>query len=153
MRANAIDHLFTLQRSPIVLAPHLHNFYAHVPPRERNLLLSYLVLPMILYPPMQAYLINARSTSNLRTMCSVQSRLVGLTHQVRQFKSLTHSSLLVLRAAQCIEISDDLSVKSIRNVNAEDANPVHLEAASRLAKMLAEENIVSIYRTLGFKSL
>jgi hypothetical protein len=153
MSAKPIEHLFTLQRSPIALAPVIHNFFAHSEPRERDLLLSYLVLPMVLYPAMQAYLLAVRKTSNLRTLCKEQSRLVGLTHNTQQFKSLTNAALLVLQAEQRIEITDDLTVKSVGDVRASNANPKQLEAARRLSMVCAEADVVSIYRTLGFKSL
>ncbi|ATF95504.1 Uncharacterised protein [Cedecea neteri] len=153
MKPKAINHLFTLQRSPILLAPCLHQFYEKYASRERDLLLSYLVLPMLLSPPMQTFLIHAKGSSSLRTMCSQQSRLLGLTHLVQQNKSLTHASLLFLQTAESIEITDSLSVKSLRAVDTGGANPVHLTAASRLAILFAEVDIVTIYRTLGFKSL
>ncbi|MBC3231356.1 three component ABC system middle component [Serratia fonticola] len=153
MIASPVDHLFTLQRSPIVLAPVIHQFFARSQPRERDLLLSYLILPMVLYPTMQDYLLTVRKTSNLRTLCKDQSRLVGLTHNVQQFKSLTHASLLVLKTEQRIEITDNLVVHSLSDVNAANANPKQLEAAQRLSMVCADTDIVSIYRTLGFKSL
>lgn len=153
MITNPIEHLFTLQRSPIVLAPLIHQFFASSQPREKDLLLSYLVLPMVLYPTMQAYLLNVRRTSNLRTMCNEQSRLVGLTLNVQQFKSLTHSTMLVLKAEQAIEITDNLSVKSLSDVKVDNANSKQLEAAHRLSMVFADTDVISIYRTLGFKSL
>ncbi len=97
MTASPIEHLFTLQRSPIALAPVIHKFFASSQPRERDLLLSYLVLPMVLYPAMQEYLLTVIKTSNLRTLCKDQSRLVGLTRNAQQFKPLTHAALLVLQ--------------------------------------------------------
>lgn len=153
MMASPIEHLFTLQRSPIAMAPVIHKFFASSQPRERDVLLSYLVLPMVLYPAMQEYLLKVIKTSNLRTLCKDQSRLVGLTQNVQQFKSLTHAALLVLKAEQSIEITGDLTVKSIGDVNAANANPKQLEAARRLSMVCAEADVVSIYRTLGFKSL
>lgn len=153
MSTSPVEHLFTLQRSPIVLAPVIHQFFDSSQPREKDLLLGYLVLPMVLYPPMQSYLLKARKTSNLRTLCQEQCRLVGLMHHVQQCKALTHAALLVLKAEQCIEITDDLSVKSVRAVSADSASPAYLQAAHRLSMIFADTDIVSIYRTLGFKSL
>ncbi|NBF16782.1 hypothetical protein GV729_16075 [Pseudomonas sp. Fl4BN2] len=153
MTASPIEHLFTLQRSPIALAPIIHNFFANSQPRERDLLLSYLVLPMVMYPAMQTYLLTVIKTSNLRTLCKDQSRLVGLTQNTQQFKSLTNAALLVLKAERSIEITKDLTVKSIADVRAANANPKQLEAARRLSMVCAEADVVSIYRTLGFKSL
>jgi len=153
MLSTPIEHLFTIQRSPIVLAPLIHQFYVSSQLREKDLLLSYLILPMVLYPSMQKYLLNVRKNSTLRTMCSEQSRLVGLTYNVQQSKPLTHAAMLVLKAEQSIEITDELSVKSVRDVKIDNANPKQLEAAHRLAMIFSEIDIVSIYRTLGFKSL
>lgn len=153
MTLSPVEHIFTLQRSPIALAPVIHQFFASSKPREKDLLLSYLVLPMVLYPTMQEYLLKVRKTSNLRTLCSEQSRLVGLTHNTQQLKSLTHAALLVLQAEQSIEITDDLTVKSVCDVRVANANPNQLEAARRLSMVCAETDIVSIFRTLGFKSL
>jgi hypothetical protein len=148
-----IEHLFTLQRSPIALAPVIHNFFANSKPRERDLLLSYLILPMVLYPAMQSALLGVRKTSNLRTLCRDQSRLVGLIHNTQQFKSLTNAALLVLQAEQSIELTDELTVNSIKDVRASNANPKQLEAARRLSMVCAEADVATIYRTLGFKSL
>lgn len=153
MTATPVEHLFTLQRSPIALAPVIHNFFAHSEPRERDLLLSYLVLPMVLYPAMQSYLLTVRKSSNLRTLCKEQSRLVGLAYNTKQFKALTNAALLVLQAERSIELNDDLTVKSVKAVRAANANPKQLEAARRLSMVCAEADVVSIYRTLGFKSL
>lgn len=153
MTIGAVEHIFTLQRSPIALAPVIHQFFANSQPRDKDLLLSYLVLPMVLYPTTQEYLLKANKTSNLRTLCNDQARLVGLIHNTQQFKSLTHAALLVLQAEQAIEISNDMTVKSLRDVRAANANVNQLKAALRLSTICAEADVVSIYRTLGFKSL
>ncbi|MBZ2621175.1 three component ABC system middle component [Xanthomonas phaseoli] len=153
MTSSPVEHLYTLQRSPFALAPVIHQFYDGMVPRERDLLLGYLVLPMILYPAMQKYLLAARSTSSLRTLCNDQSRLVGLVHNTRRFKALTHAALLVLKAERSIEITDALAVKSVGEVRGFNSVEKHLRAAERLSLIFAEADVVSIYRVLGFKSL
>ena len=153
MTVSPIKQLFTLQRSPIALAPVVHKFFHSSSPRDRDLLLSYLVLPMVLHPLMQKYLLTVRKTSNLRTLCQEQSRLVGLVNNTHLLKKLTNSALLVLTAEKGIQVSQSLSIKSIASVKDGNANPDHLEAARRLAIVFAEVDVVSIYRTLGFKSL
>lgn len=153
MSGSPIDHLFTLQRTPFALAPVIHRFYEFSDAQEKDVLLSYLVLPMVLYPPMRTYLLGARATSSLRTMCKEQSRLVGLAARVQDFKSLTNASMLILTAERNIEVADDLSVRSIREVRAANAKKELLEAGRKLAIVFAGEDVVSIYRTLGLKSL
>ncbi|WP_449334547.1 three component ABC system middle component [Stenotrophomonas rhizophila] len=153
MMSDPIEHLHTLQRSPFALAPVIHQFYDSAAPRERDLLLSYLVLPMVLYPSMQKFLLGANVKSSLRTLCQEQSRLVGLVHNTRRFKALTHGALLVLRAERSIEVTDGLAVKSVGQVRSINAVEKQLRAAHRLAVIFAEADIVTIYRMLGFKSL
>lgn len=153
MSLTPIEHLFTLQRSPIALAPVIHQFYSHSEPRERDLLLSYLVLPMVLYPPLQEFLLRSNKTSSLRTLCNDQSRLVGLVHNTEYFKQQTNAAMLILKAEGSIEIAGDLTVRPIRKVQVANANQTQLEAARKLSMVCAQADIVSIYRTLGFKSL
>lgn len=153
MMIGSIEHIFTLQRSPFALAPVIHQFFANSQPRENDILLSYLILPMVLYPEMQKYLLTVRKTSNIRTLCREQSRLIGLTHNVQQLKPQTNAALLVLDAERRIEITEKLSVKSIADINIDNADKIQLEAARRLSMVLENIDVVSIYRTLGFKSL
>lgn len=153
MSDSPIDHLFTLQRTPFALAPVIHQFFEFSDAKEREVLLSYLVLPMVLYPPMRTFLMGARATSSLRTMCKEQSRLVGLAARVQDFKPLTNAALLILSAERSIEVADNLSVKSIGKVRAENAKKEFLQAGRNLATVFAGEDVVSIYRTLGLKSL
>jgi hypothetical protein len=153
MSSSPIDHLFTLQRTPFALAPVIHQFYEFSDAKERDVLLSYLVLPMVLYPPMRTFLMGARATSSLRTMCKEQSRLVGLAARAQDFKSLTNAALLILTAERGIKVADNLSVRSIGEVRTANANRELLEAGQKLATVFADVDVVSIYRTLGLKSL
>ncbi|SDA21419.1 hypothetical protein SAMN05216315_11638 [Nitrosospira sp. Nsp18] len=153
MNSSPIDFLFTLQRSPFALAPVIHQFYETSDIKERSVLLSYLVLPMVLYPPMRAFLIGANKTSSLRTMCKKQSRLVGLAARVQDFKSLTNAAMLILTAERGIEVADDLSVRSIGEVRVANANKELLDAGRKISIVFSSVNVVSIYRTLGLKSL
>lgn len=151
--SNPAEHLYTLQRSPYSMAPIIHQFYEESTPRERDVLLSFLVLPMVLFPPMRTFIINSNKKSSLRTLCQDQRRLAGLTTRVQELKSLTQASVLVLTAERGIEITPELSVKSIRPVQMVNTNSTYLETGRKLANLFSSVDITSIYRTLGFKSL
>jgi hypothetical protein len=86
-------------------------------------------------------------------MCKEQSRLVGHAARVQDFKLLTNATMLILTAERGIAVADDLSVKSIGEVRVANANKVFLEAGQKLAIVFADEDVVSIYRTLGLNSL
>jgi hypothetical protein len=153
MNAGPIDHLFTLQRSPIALAPVIHHFFQLSKPRERDVLLSYLVLPLVLYPPMRKFLLNANVTSSLRTMCDKRERLVGLVERVQQFKPLTHAALLILTTEGSITFTDQMSVNSVGDLRRTNAKPELIKAAKGLAAVCADEQLITVYRMLGLKSL
>lgn len=152
-RQGPIEYLYTLQRTPYTMAPIIHQFYKHSTPRDRDLLLSYLVLPMVLFPPMRKFILNSTKRSTLRTLCQDQRRIVGLTNRVQELKPLTHASMLVLTAERGIEVSPALSVKSIRAVQTANTSRDYLDAGRKLAIIFSDADVVSIYRTLGFKAL
>ncbi|CAH0650154.1 MULTISPECIES: three component ABC system middle component [Pseudomonas] len=153
MNARPFDHLYTLQRSPLALAPVIYQFYNHRETTEQDVLLSYLILPLVLYPPTQDFLHKAKSTSSLRTMCEKRERLAGLVERVQQMKSLTNDCLLILSAEGCIGFDQRLGVTLHDENRAENANPRIMKAAERLATIFGTEHIVTIYRMLGLKSL
>lgn len=153
MSVRPVEHLFTLQRSPIALAPVIYQFYNHREHTERDVLLSYLVLPLVLYPPTQEFLQNAKSTSSLRTMCEKRERLAGLVERVQQLKPLTNDCLLMLAADGSLSFNQHMGVALQAENRAENANPKLMKAAERLAAVFGTEHIVTIYRMLGLKSL
>lgn len=53
MMNTAADHLYTLHRNAFALAPVIQSFYLNWEPMEKDILLSYLVLPLVSFPAMQ----------------------------------------------------------------------------------------------------
>lgn len=153
MNRSPIDHIFTLQRTPFALAPVLHRFYERSEPKNRDVLLSYLVLPIILYPPMRAFLMKSNVKSSLRTMCMDQNRLVGLEARIEDLKSTSSAAMTILFAERAIEIDDSLTVRAIAEVRESNANREMLTAGIKLAAIFADLDVVSIYRNLGLRSL
>lgn len=150
---SATDHIFTLHRTPFALAPLLHAFHDEAEQKEKGILLSYLILPLLLYPPMQKFLKGANKKSTLRTLCNDHRRLIGLDSRVQDFKSLTNAALLILLAEKGIEIGENMSLTSIGKVYADNAHADLLKMSKKLAAIFAGIEVVSIYRTLGLKSL
>ncbi|WP_421212062.1 three component ABC system middle component [Aeromonas enteropelogenes] len=153
MTTQASEHLYTLHRTPFALAPVIQNFYHHWEPIEKDILLSYLILPLITYKPMHLFLKGARRDSSVRTMASDAGRLVGLAMRVEEFKPITNASLLLLTAEKCLEITPVLSVRSIKKPQVINSDKNLLKYSQKLAMVLSGEQIVSIYKMLGLKSL
>ncbi|MEQ6310531.1 MULTISPECIES: three component ABC system middle component [Delftia] len=153
MMNTAADHLYTLHRNAFTLAPVIQSFYLNWEPIEKDILLSYLVLPLVSFPAMQDYLNTANRTSSIRTMTSDSSRLVGLALRISEYKPITNKALLILRSDESLQINDDLSVLASENRQSENADPNMLRYARQLAMVFRNESVVTIYRMLGLKSL
>ncbi|MFG6416536.1 three component ABC system middle component [Roseateles sp. DC23W] len=149
----AADHLYTLHRNAFALAPVIQSFYLNREPLEKDILLSYLVLPLVSFPAMQDYLHTANRTSSIRTMTSEASRLVGLPLRISEYKPITNKALLILRSDESLQLRDDLSVIVSENQHSENADPKMLRCARQLAMVFRNESVVTIYRLLGLKSL
>ena len=153
MMNTAADHLYTLHRNAFALAPVIQSFYLNRGPIEKDVLLSYLVLPLVSFPAMQEYLHTANRTSSIRTMTSESSRLIGLSLRISEYEPITNKALLILRSDESLQLSDDLSVCVSENRNSENADPKILRYARQLAMVFRNESVVTIYRMLGLKSL
>ncbi|TWR58163.1 three component ABC system middle component [Pseudomonas marginalis] len=153
MNSSAVEHIYTLRRSAFKLAPIIHSFYLTYPKKENNLLLSYLLLPLILYKPMCSYLVSARSTSNIKTACSEAERLYGLESRVQELKSATSAAMMLLFASDRLEIENNLTITANGELQEEHAHSDHLTAATKLAKILSDIDVAETYRVLGLKKL
>ena len=153
MMNTAADHLYTLHRNAFALAPVIQSFYLNRGPIEKDVLLSYLVLPLVSFPAMQEYLHTANLTSSIRTMTSESSRLVGLSLRISEYEPITNKALLILRSDESLQLNDDLSVRVSENRHSENADPKMLRYARQLAMVFRNESVVTICRMLGLKSL
>jgi hypothetical protein len=153
MTTQVSEHLYTLHRTPFALAPVIQSFYQHWEPVEKDVLLSYLILPLVTYKPMHAFLHRARRDSSLRTMGSDSERLIGLALRVEEFKPITNASLLILAAEKSLEITPELSVRTLQKPQLVNSDKSLVRYGEKLAMVLSGENVVSIYRMLGLKSL
>lgn len=163
MMNNAIDCYATLYFNPFILAPILRAFYekAHVQPK--NILLSYLVLPMVLtestkktstVKSSKTFLVNSNSASSLRSYCKEASRLHGLPERIQEFRQLCQLCIQYLLDSGEIIISEDLSVlvKESR-LNSSICPDGTIKAAQHLGNLFDEMDVVSIFRMLGVKKL
>lgn len=153
MMGQAADHIYTLHRNPFALAPVIQNFYQHWVPVENDILLSYLILPLVTFPPMHQFLKRARRDSSVRTMTSNASRLIGLEMRMAEFKPITNSALLILKAEKRLNLMEDLSVRAVQEPQAANSDKELLRYGQKLAMVLSGESVVTTYRMLGLKSL
>lgn len=153
MNLTAADYIYTLRRTPFALAPIIHSFYDHWNPTEKDILLSYLVLPLVTYKPMHKFLHYAGKNSSLRTLMQEPSRVLGLEARIEEYRPITNASLLILTSEKSVKVNDDMSVEPQGKIREENANAQLIKYARKLAIVFNGENVVSVYRSLGLKSL
>jgi hypothetical protein len=152
--ANAIDSYGTLYFSPFVLAPLITRFYEKSAPQPHNVLLTYLVLPMVLYPSSRGFLKNAKRTSTLWTFCKERERLYGLANRVQEYRELSSKCLQLAIDSRTLRIESDLSVSFVdEQVNSVACQKDTLTAAKNLAAILSPFDIPTVFRSLGVKRL
>ncbi len=144
-----------LYYSPFILAPILESFYETADDQPRNVLLSYLVLPLTLSPSSQNFLKNSNITSSLRTFTKNRENLFGLPERVQEYRDITNICIQLAINAGGIRIKEaDLSIEFInKNLDASSSPKNAIKAAQKFGKILKPLDIPSIYRFLGVKLL
>ena len=152
--ANALDHIDTFHHNAYILSPILERFYSFCKCKEKNILLSYLIFPLLLYPESRIKLKSANKNSSIYTIFSDQELLYGLSDRVDTLKRLTNTCLLVLLHNNSITVTDSMSVKyNSSNLEYSLCTNEMLRAAKNLAILFNSHEIVEIYRKLGIKKL
>lgn len=152
-----VKKTYTLLYNPFKLAPILIYFFAnlkHNDPNSPDILLAYLVFPLVLYPESRALLQNVRSNSTLAKLTSENLALAGLPDRIHEFKNLTNL---------CLQHAIDHDVMSIQKTKVQikkhstlqmyTSNPEVLRATKNFAKLCNLHDVVTIYKLLGVRKL
>lgn len=153
-KGNAIQHYVTLTRSPLLLSPIIESFFQEIRPFSKNMLMGYIVLPIVLYPPSRNFLCNANARSSVRSFCADRGRLAGLPTRVAELRTTT--SLVVQHAIDCdrLILNSDLSLEHAEQQNNSSSGmPNEIKAAKRLASIFEPYDVPTIYRVLGVTNL
>lgn len=152
--SNAIQSLGALHNNPFIFAPLFSPFYKSLGEKPKSFLLSYLVLPLVLYPKSRTFLVGARSTSSLRTLMSNKERIYGLDERIAEYRGLTNTSLQHAVDMGVLQIGENLSVDVVSDwSNDPMCLPNQLKAARRLGHLFAPFDVPTVYRMIGVKKL
>jgi hypothetical protein len=152
--SNAIESFHALHYSPYVLSPIFEGFFSTASSQKNNLLLSYLVLPVTLYPPSRAFLKNSKKNSSLATFWRSPERFYGLAERVEQCRELTQLCLQCCIDSETITVNEDLVVTVLgRTHDSSAAPPDSVRAAEKFGELLKPLDVSAIYRLLGVKRL
>lgn len=150
----ALNSIYRLYNNPFILTPIIVEFYSNNISKEKDILLSNLILPIVLFEESRDALQVANSQRSLITFRRKNNnRIFGLQERVSEYKYLTTVCLQHAIANKFIEVTKELSVKVKNKIECDSSLVKSYKASSNLAKMFNNYDIVSIYRLLGIKKL
>lgn len=154
-----VDSVYKINNNIFVLTPLLVAFYQNLKPNPKNLLLSYLVLPLVLYKASQEKIKSSNSTSNIFTFLNSKDKkkrasVYGLPKRVQEYKEITNQCILYALENKWLKLNDDLSIIVLEEQknNISSLND-SFKASSKLCNIFKDLDVVSIYRQLGVKEL
>lgn len=151
--SKAIDNIYKLYNNPFILTPLVVEFYSNFQSRDKDILLSNLVLPIALFESSKLALQRADNRRTLITFRRDNQRMYGLQARVQEYKEITRLCVQCALDNKLIEISDTLSVSVKNKIDCDQSLKSASVASGNLAKMLNKYDIVSAYRLLGIKKL
>jgi hypothetical protein len=156
MIANQVDCFDTLFNNPFLLSPVLPAFYAAYGNRDKNILLSYLVLPLVLPPASRNALVHLNLKSSMRTFLKKRERVYGLAKNIAAYRRLTNNILQhnvdsgLLTISQRAALAPASAGKSYLNgICPADI----LKAAGKLGVICRPHSIPAIFLQFGIKHL
>ena len=154
-----VDSIYKINNNIFVLAPLFVSFYKNLQPTPKNLLLSYLVLPLILYQTSQQKIKTSNSRSSIFSFLNSKEKtkrenVYGLPKRVQEYKEISNQCILYAINNGWLKLNEDLSVTVVKeqknNIeNLDDA----FKASSKLCNIFQELDVIAIYRQLGVKEL
>ena len=109
------EHLYTIYNNAFKYTPIIYSFYREYLGQEKDILLSYLILPLVLGKESKKTLINSKSNSNLYTFCRKKENLIGLPQMIKEYKSITNECIQYGCDRGLFEISASLQVSALES--------------------------------------
>lgn len=149
-----IDSLQIIYKNPFILAPLITNFYSNIDQKPNNILLSYLIFPMVLNNDRRNFLLKSNVNSSIYTFKSNRNLLIGIPESLSYFKDLTSNSIQHAIDNNWIIINEDLSVTVVEiQKNIQEHLGDAYKATAKLHNIFSGIDIVSLYKYLGMKRI
>lgn len=152
--SKAINHIYKLYNNPFIFTPVIIGFYNKYHSQDKDLLLAYLILPLVLHDETKNWLKKARSSSSLSSFGRKKENYYGLPYRLAEYKHLTNQCLQYAQDNKFISIQEDLSVKILNSeLHCLGQLKDSLKASENFVKVIKNLDVIAIYRLLGVKSL
>lgn len=149
-----IENISTLQNNTFILTPLLVSFYKNLKPTDKNILLAYFVLPLVLNNEFLEKIQKITTASNLSRITRDKDIMAGFEERFYFYKEQTNMCLQYAIDCRYIEVDKNLIVTVI-NDNNRPAD-TRLDKSLRLASQLSNiftKNVINTYYAFGIKAL
>ena len=152
--SKVVNNIYKIYNNPFVFTPLIIEFFRVSESKPKDILLSYLILPLVLYEESRKSLVFAKTTSSLITFSRKKENFFGLAERVSQYKDITNLCIQYAIDNKIIKINSELTVEVlIENYNEVKSLKKELKASSKLHKIFRDLDVVAIYKLLGVKNL
>lgn len=150
-----IEYLYTLYNNIFAYTPLLHSFYEEYIGQDKDILLSYLILPLVLNETSRNKLVKLTARSSLFTFCKYEECIIGLPERIKQYKAVTNDCIQYGVDRGLFTVSDSLHIEVLKLENSENfiVDNDKMKAAKKIAMILKSFDIPTIYRNLGVAEL
>ena len=149
-----IENISTLQNNTFALTPLLVSFYKNLKPTDKNILLAYFVLPLVLNNEFLEKIQKITTASNLSRITRDKDIMAGFEERFYFYKEQTNMCLQYAIDCRYIEVDENLTVTVI---NADNRSmDIRLDKSLRLASQLSNiftKNVTNTYYAFGIKAL
>ena len=149
-----VDNVFTLQNNVFALTPLLISFYKNLKCREKNILLSYFVFPLVLNRECIEKIKRLKTNSQLRRITRDKDIMAGFEERFVFYKDITNKCLQYALDCKHIEIDNNLAVRVITD-DSMYSDPFLSESlilSSKLYKVF-NQDVINTYYSFGIKRL
>ncbi len=116
-----IEYLYTLYNNIFAYTPLLHSFYEEYIGQDKDILLSYLILPLVLNETSRNKLVKLTARSSLFTFCKYEECIIGLPERIKQYriaypmtqKELADKSMVSQRSISRFENGEDITMSNL----------------------------------------
>lgn len=150
-----VEYLYTLYNNIFAYTPILHSFYQEYIGQDRDILLSYLILPLVLNETSRNKLVNLTTRSSLFSFCKYEDCIIGLPERIKQYKAVTNDCIQYGVDSGLFTISDSLHIEVSELEKTENfiVDNDKIKASKKIAMILKSFDIPTIYRNLGVAEL
>jgi len=149
------ESIHTIYNNPFILTPVLVSFYKNYVGLKNDLLLSYLIFPIVLEQEHIQKIKKVKSNTPLSRFTKDDAFISGFYDRLETYRSVTNLCLQYAIDSKYILIDKNMSVKVITD-DVFFVDPLlkdALELSNKLYKVFKKINVVNIYQAFGIKEL